>query len=117
MGRSAAKSSWEGMDARQQTMAQMRADLRSISAKMPADAASGIRAECFQLEEALKYATDESFPGGEAQDSVVQTRLAELAGAVEGLSAGADPFLAASRRLKQAIEERETVMKQLRGRG
>ncbi len=117
LGRGAAKASWEAMDARQRPMAHMRAEWRRIAMEAPADAAPDIQAEFTQLEEALKYATDESFPGGEAQDGVVQTRLAELSAAVDGLPASADPFLAAGRRLKQAIEERETVMKQLRGRG
>lgn len=116
LGRSAAKSSWEGMDAREQPLEKMRADLRRIADKMPAAASPAVQAEWAQVLDALKYATSESFPGAEAQDAVLATRLAELNGAVEGLPGGSDPFFAAGRRLKQAVEERETVMKELRPR-
>jgi hypothetical protein len=117
LGRNAAKASWEGMDARQHPMAQMRADLRRITVKVPADCSADISSELAQLAEALKYATDESFPGGESEDAVVQSRLIELNGAMDGLPSGAAAFHTAARRLKQAVEERETVMKNLRSRG
>lgn len=116
LGRGAAQASWSAMDARQQSMAAMRAELRRITMKAPADCSADIASELASLAETLKYATDESFPGGEPQDAAMADRLVELAAAVEGLPAATAAFRTAAHRIRQAVDERETVMKQLRSR-
>ena len=116
LARSATKSSWEALDNRRQSMEKMRAELRRITAKVPADSAADIQAELSQLANALKYATDETFPGGESEDAALADRLIEFNAAADGLPASAAAFHAAARRIKQAAEEREVVMKNLRAK-